>query len=85
MGAFRCFVKSPSTHRRRSDKLTHHVILTGRLDSLPTYSLTTAMNLSDLSATQLRRAASIKERIEKLHKELAWISTEHSSPKFWDR
>lgn len=31
------------------------------------------MNISDLSATQLRRAASIKERIEKLHKELANI------------
>ncbi len=31
------------------------------------------MNLSDLSAAQLRRAASIKERIEKLHKELANI------------
>ena len=29
------------------------------------------MNLTDLSASQLRRAASIQERIEKLHKELA--------------
>jgi len=29
-----------------------------------------AMNLSDISATQLRQAASIKEQIEKLQKEL---------------
>jgi hypothetical protein len=28
------------------------------------------MNITDLSASQLRRAASIQERIEKLHKEL---------------
>jgi hypothetical protein len=35
--------------------------------------LTAAMNVSDLSAAQLRRAASIKERIEKLHKELTSI------------
>ena len=32
-----------------------------------------AMNLSDLSAAQLRRAAALKERIEKLHKKLAGI------------
>ena len=31
------------------------------------------MNLSDLSAAQLRRAAALKERIEKLHKELTSI------------
>jgi len=31
------------------------------------------MNLSDLSATQLRQAASIKEQIEKLQKELTSI------------
>ena len=31
------------------------------------------MNISDLSAAQLRRAASIKERIERLHKELTSI------------
>jgi len=31
------------------------------------------MNISDISATQLRRAASIKERIENLHKKLTSI------------
>lgn len=31
------------------------------------------MNISELSANQLRQAASIKERIEKLHKELTSI------------
>jgi hypothetical protein len=30
-----------------------------------------AMNLSDISATQLRQAASIKEQIERLQKQLA--------------
>ena len=39
------------------------------------------MNISDLSAAQLRRAASIKERIEKLHKELTSIlGTATSAP-----
>ncbi len=39
------------------------------------------MNISDLSASQLRRAASIKERIEKLHKELTGIlGTSVSAP-----
>ncbi|MEK7677179.1 MAG: hypothetical protein AAB676_15230 [Verrucomicrobiota bacterium] len=31
------------------------------------------MNISDLSATQLRRAAAIKEQMEKLHQELTRI------------
>jgi hypothetical protein len=31
------------------------------------------MNISDISASQLRRAASIKEQMEKLHKELTRI------------
>ena len=31
------------------------------------------MNISDLSASQLRRAASIKEQMERLHKELTSI------------
>ena len=31
------------------------------------------MNISDLSAAQLRRAASIKERIERLHRQLTSI------------
>src|SRR5216117_980889 len=31
------------------------------------------MNISDLSAAQLRRAASLKERIENLHKELTSV------------
>jgi len=39
------------------------------------------MNISDLSAAQLRRAASIKERIENLHKELTSIlGTASSAP-----
>ena len=39
------------------------------------------MNISDLSAAQLRRAASIKERIEKLHKELtSLLGTATSTP-----
>ena len=47
-----------------------------------------AMNISDISASQLRRAASIKERIENLHKELSSIlgtatpaSTASAAPK----
>ncbi|HKI67989.1 MAG TPA: hypothetical protein VKA67_00245 [Verrucomicrobiae bacterium] len=31
------------------------------------------MNISDISSSQLRRAAAIKEQIEKLHKELTSI------------
>lgn len=40
---------------------------------MPMEHLTAAVNLSDLTAVQLRRAAALKERVERLQKELATL------------
>ena len=47
--------------------------LSALLDSLSLSSLTVVMNMSDFSPARLRRAAALKERLEKLHRKLASI------------
>lgn len=71
---YRCarFTLAPATLNHRPGR--------GRLDSRSLSFLTTVMNLSDLSAAQLRRAAALKERVEKLHKELAKLLGAPAAP-----